>query len=258
MKLTQLKNFLDQYFGEELIAKARAKDEHMPNGLQWQGKEEIEKVVLGVSANQEFFEEAVRIEADALIVHHGMAIDVAYNLFSPSLQKRLRVLTENNLSLFGYHYILDSHPVIGNNALIIKKLGAKKTETTIYDGWGWIGTFGQPQDISELVKKCTTLFSHDILLVKGAKKSVKRIGVVSGRGVPFALVKRELTEKGIELYLTGEISEWNPQEFKELGITYLACGHYATEVFGVQELGLVIKKEFPKLEVEFLDIPNPI
>jgi len=258
MKLTQLKNFLDQYFGEELIGRARKEDEHMPNGLQWQGKEEIGKVVLGVSANQEFFKEAVRIGADALIVHHGVAIDIAYNLFSPSLQKRLRVLTENNLSLFGYHYILDSHPVIGNNVMIIKKLEAKKTGTTIHNGWGWIGTFSQPQDISKLVKKCTDLFSHDVLLVKGDKKAVKKIGVVSGRGVPFALEKRELIEKEVELYLAGEISEWNPQEFKEMGITYLACGHYATEVFGIQELGLVIKKEFPRLEVEFLDIPSPI
>ena len=46
---------------------------------------------------------------------------------------------------------------------------------------------------------------------------------------------------------------------KESEINYFACGHYATEVFGVQELGKVIKSRFKdKLEVEFIDIPNPI
>ena len=259
VKIDVLIRFINNIIGQEWLEKARKKDEHMPNGLQWRGKDEIKKIVLGVSANEQFFKEAVRVKADALIVHHGLQIDIAYNLFSPSLQKRLKVLTENNLSLFGYHYVLDIHPEIGNNAQIIQRLGAKKTESTLYDGWGWVAEFAKKQTIKELTQKCTEIFSHDIILIPGKKERVGRIGVVSGRGVPFPQEKRELIEKGVEAYITGEISEWNVQEFKELGISYLAGGHYATEVFGVQELGKKIKSHFKdKLEVEFIDIPNPV
>jgi dinuclear metal center YbgI/SA1388 family protein len=259
IKRDTLTKFLNNYFGEELIGEARKKDEHMPNGLQWLGKEEIKKLAIGVSANVDFFKEAVKTCADAVLVHHAMAIDVPFNIFSNSLQKRLKFLAKNNLSLYGYHYILDSHPKIGNNVQIIKALGAKKTKQTIHEGWGWIGEFAKKQDIDKLAKKCAKIFSHDVFVVKSGKDEVKRIGVVSGRGMPFKEKKLELVEKEVELYISGEISEWNPAEFKEMGICYFACGHYATEVFGVQALGKVIKKEFrEKLEVEFIDIPNPL
>jgi len=255
----QLTEFLDNYFDQSLIQKAREKDQHMPNGLQWAGKDKIEKLVLGVSANLDFFKEAFKAHADALIVHHGLAQDNPYNLYGPSLQKRLKFLSENKLSLYGYHYLLDFHPEIGNNAQIIKKLGAKITDVSLFDEWGWLAEFSQARSVEKLAEKCAQIFSHDVFMVKANKAKVRKIGVVSGRGVPFAQKKLELVEKGVELYISGEISEWNPAEFKEMGITYFSCGHYATEVFGVQELGKVIKGNFKeKLEVEFLDIPSPL
>jgi len=259
IKRKQLTDFLNNYFGEDLIEKARKKDEHMANGLQWQGKKEIKKIILGVSTDVNFFEEAVKSQGDALVVHHGLPSDIPYNLYSISLQKRLKILSDNNLSLYGYHYILDYHPKIGNNAQIIKKLGAKKTKVDLFDEWGWVAEFEKPKSIEKLAKKCAKIFSHDVFMVKAKKDQVKRIGVVSGRGVPFAQKKLEIVEKGVELYLTGEISEWNPAEFREMGVTLFGCGHYATEVFGVQKLGKVIKKEFKdKVAVEFIEIPNPI
>ena len=69
----------------------------------------------------------------------------------------------------------------------------------------------------------------------------------------------EMETKGVQLYISGETSEWLIHQMKESEINYFCGGHYATEVFGVQELGKVIKKHFgDKLEVEFIDIPNPI
>ena len=46
---------------------------------------------------------------------------------------------------------------------------------------------------------------------------------------------------------------------QESEINYFACGHYATEVFGVTELGKKVKEQFKdKIELEFIDIENPI
>ena len=258
MKLTQFKKFLDKYFGDKLIEKARKDDPYLPNGLQWRGKEEIKKIALGVSANQKFFQKAINFQAKVVIVHHALGSDYPFFLYLPTLQKRLETLSKNNLSLFGYHYILDSHPKIGNNAQIIKKLGAKKLNIRLHDGWGWIGEFAKAQPINKLQRKCKNLFNHEIFAVKAGKTLVKRIGVVSGGGIPRAKENLELLEKEVDLYITGEIIEEKLQEFKELGIAYFACGHYATETFGVKALGGVIKKKFPNLEVKFIDIPNEL
>jgi len=64
-------------------------------------------------------------------------------------------------------------------------------------------------------------------------------------------------EKSIDVHVTGEIAEGSSALAKEAGFNIFVAGHYATEVFGVQELGKKIKEKFgDKLEVEFIDIPN--
>jgi putative NIF3 family GTP cyclohydrolase 1 type 2 len=65
--------------------------------------------------------------------------------------------------------------------------------------------------------------------------------------------------KGVEAYISGETSESTVHKMKESGISYFVCGHYATEKFGVQALGDIIKTNFKdKLEVKFIDVENPI
>ncbi|HEY4563143.1 MAG TPA: Nif3-like dinuclear metal center hexameric protein, partial [Thermoanaerobaculia bacterium] len=60
-----LVSHLDQYLD------SRGKD-YGPNGLQVEGREEIGKVVTGVSACQELFVRAREAGADAVLVHHGL------------------------------------------------------------------------------------------------------------------------------------------------------------------------------------------
>jgi len=106
---------------------------------------------------------------------------------------------------------------------------------------------------------CAQLFEHDVFAVLSGPQKATTIGVVSGGGKPNAEHLTEMEHKGVELFITGETSESIPHKMKESQINYFACGHYATEVFGVQELGKTIKAHFKnKLEVEFIDIPNQI
>ena len=42
-----------------------------PNGLQVEGRETVQKIITGVTASQALLDEAVRQNADAVIVHHG-------------------------------------------------------------------------------------------------------------------------------------------------------------------------------------------
>lgn len=45
----------------------------------------------------------------------------------------------------------------------------------------------------------------------------------------------------------------------ESNINYFVCGHYATEVFGIQALGEKINERYgDQIEITFIDIPNPL
>lgn len=251
---------IDQIIGQDLFDESRDKDPYA-NGVQIRGKEDVKKVAIGVSPSLDFFQEAISVNADFCIFHHGLDLtgnNIIQSRIHPGQQKRLELVFKNQLTVAGYHYTLDIHPKIGNNATIIKKLGAKRLEEK-YLGWGWVGEFAKPKDVEEIAKMCTAIFDHDVFAVYAGPKKVKRIGVCSGAAKPYGTDIWEIIDKGIELHISGEIVEPGPAFAKDLGFNYFSCGHYATEVFGVQELGKELKNKYKdKLAVEFIDIPNPL
>ena len=257
VKRDEIIKFIYQTIGNELMQKALVKDE-VANGVQWLGQDEVQKVALGVSANEEFLLAAVKAGANFCIFHHGLDTRVWKSRYPMFTQKRLKVIIENKLTVVGLHYALDSHPEIGNNAVIIRELGAKIIEP-LFDEWGYTAKFNQPQPIEQIKSSCEKLFNHKIFSVESGPKMITTIGVVSGRGTPEVGEIAEMETKGVELYISGETSEWVIHQMQESQINYFCGGHYATEVFGVRELGKIIKANYKdKLEIEFIDIPNEI
>ena len=257
IKRDDLTKFIYKTIGKDLIAKSLEKDE-VANGVQYLGADEVNKLAIGVSLNEDFLNEAVKAKAQYCLFHHGFDTRVFKSRFPLFAQKRLKLIVKNYLTIMGLHYALDAHPTLGNNALIIKALGAKIV-APFWEDWGYTAKFSSPQAIDKLQKQCAELFNHDVLAVLSGPKQVSTIAVVSGAAKPAMAEIAEMEAKGVELFITGETSEWIIHQMKESEINFFCGGHYATEVFGVQELGKVIKKHFGnKLEVEFIDIPNPI
>jgi putative NIF3 family GTP cyclohydrolase 1 type 2 len=264
MKTNNLFSFIhEEIFGNELMEMA-AKIDGNANGVQVWGEDKIGKIALGVSCNAEFLEKASKWGADVCIFHHGMGLSEKHNIYnsrlSPSLSKQLRIVFENNMTIAGYHYCLDADKEIGNNALIIKELGAEATGETYFDSWGLIAEFGEGVFLQDLAKDCSKLFKHDVFMVlatEGVQK-IKRFGVCSGGAMPNAENIFEIKEKDLELHLTGVITEGGSLVARESGFHYFACGHYATEVLGIKALGDEINEKFPELEVRFIDIWNEL
>ena len=257
VKRDELIDFIYEAIGEKLLEKAAQKDE-MANGVQVLGGEKVKRVTLGVSLNEELLKEAVKRGSNFCIFHHGLDVGTYKSRLPLYSQKRLKLIFKNDITIMAFHYALDAHLVIGNNATIIKKLGAK-IKGPFWDEWGYIATFEKPQDVKGLVKKCEKLFNHDVFVVESGPHKVKTIGVASGGAKPYVEQIAEMESKRVELFISGETSESVPHKMQESGINYFACGHYATEVFGVQELGKKIKSHFGnKIDVEFIDIENPI
>lgn len=257
MKRDKVIETINSIIGEELLAKAYFKDE-MANGVQILGAEEVTKVAMGVSCNEDFLSAAVEAGAQFCLFHHGFDVRTDRSILPVSSQKRLRVIFENKLTVAGYHYALDAHPTLGNNAQIATKLGAKIVDS-LYEEWGFVATLKQPKSLKVLKKECETLFEHEVLFVGEPERQVQRMGIVSGGGKPYAAHLKEMHDKGVELFISGESSESVPYKMQEEGIAYFAGGHYATEVFGVKALGSALQTELgDAVEVKFIDVPNSV
>jgi putative NIF3 family GTP cyclohydrolase 1 type 2 len=93
------------------------------NGLQVEGRPEVERVVTGVSANLALIEQAVARNADLVVVHHGLFWGAGLERLTGANARRVAQLLGNHISLCGYHLPLDKHALYGNNAGLADALG---------------------------------------------------------------------------------------------------------------------------------------
>lgn len=234
------------------------KDPYGPNSLQVFGKEAVGKVALGVSANLELFKKAAVWKADMMIVHHGLFWDSDERVIKKVMKKRLKILFDNDITLLGFHYFLDTHPTLGNNAQIIKLLGARKGKEfgeLKKVTWGFKGKFPSKLSFDKLIGLIEKRLKIKPKIFAYGPEKISRIGVVSGGG---AYLIKEAIDANLDVYITGEPAEPIEALAKEAGIHFIYLGHYNSEKFGILALGEVLKKKFPDLEIKFIDIPNPL
>ena len=259
MKLNDFKNYLDEllFFSSQLDP--HKIDPYMTNGLLVKGNEEVESIGFAVSASVEVFKLAKQNNCQAIIVHHSFNLP-RNNNYDEIFQNRIGFLIKNNLSLFCYHFLLDAHPEIGNNVSILKTIGAKPEKPFIHHGdpWGYSGIFPNPAPLSEIKNRIKNMLSPRSVYYDFGPKQIKRVAAVSGKGAPLATSMTYLINDKVDLYITGEVHEWNRELFREAGINFIAGGHYHTEMFGIKALMEKIKKDFPQITPVWLDLPNEI
>jgi dinuclear metal center YbgI/SA1388 family protein len=251
LPLADLAAYLD-----ELLDAGRGRD-FGPNGLQVEGRPEVRKVVTGVSACRELFVRAHEAGADTVLVHHGLFWEWMPRQLTSLHFARVAELVRSGMSLLAYHLPLDRHAGLGNNAVAARRFGLVELEPFAeYQGLavGFKGRFPEPVSPERLVELCREVYGQEPLAFLSGPSAVETLGIVSGGA------QKELYDAiavRLDAYLTGEVSEWVMNVAREAGIHYLAAGHYATERLGVQVLGDHLREKFG-LEVEFIDVPNPV
>lgn len=240
-------------FLADFLHVAEIDDPWCVNGVQVPGKKQVQKIAVGVSASRNFLQQAADWGADAALVHHGIFWKKGVRSIDPLLGKRLEILYKNDISLFAYHLPLDAHPQIGNNARIAQAFDAESYEMS---GISAIAKFAQPRDFDGFVTQCEEIFGQQpVFALKNSTDPVQTVGICSGGGADFVF---ELADKGIDTFVTGEISEHHFHDFAELGLNVVVCGHYATETFGVRALQAVLQEEFFELELSFFPEACPV
>jgi dinuclear metal center YbgI/SA1388 family protein len=232
--------------------------DYCPNGLQVEGRAQVGKIITSVSASRELFTIAVEREVDAIIVHHGILWNSseAPRLVG-SFKDRVQLLIENGISLIAYHLPLDRHLELGNAAQLARRLGLEELEGFgIHSGAtaGVCGVFQQAIDADEFFAAIAEACGRQPQIFPGGDHLVSSVGIVTGAA------QREFHQAvaaGLDAYVTGEATEWVMHQAAEDGVHYVAAGHYATERFGIQALGRWID-DHHGLDVEFVDIPNPV
>lgn len=248
-KLEKIVKFLNDYLEIDSI-----KDSCW-NGLQFEGKSEVKKIVYAVDAGVETFKKAASIRADLILVHHGHFWTNQNPSYTGWSKKRLDILIKNKMSLYACHLPLDRHKVVGNNAQILKLIGAKITGEFLFHSGknvGWIGKLQKPLGINLVEKLLSSKINADCKVLSFGKEKIKTAAVCSGGGGYGGFY--EAMEAGVDLYITGDAIEIF-YTAKDSGMNVIFAGHHATETIGLKALKTVVDKKF-KVNSIFIDLPT--
>jgi dinuclear metal center YbgI/SA1388 family protein len=233
-----------------------------PNGLQVEGALEIDNVVTGVSANADLIGRAIEQHADLIVVHHGLVWGNGLTKIAGPLARRLKLLLGNDVSLAAYHLPLDKHPRLGNNVGLADALGLGAQREAFGDvrgtALGLAGSWSTPLTRDEAIGRIAGGVCKGQLprfVFPHGPAVVRRVGLCSGAASDLI---EAAASAGCDLFLTGELAERAGDLAKELQITLVAAGHYATEVFGPMRLADEMRLKFPGLNVQFVPSPSPL
>ena len=245
-------NELDNYIGR-LLDVSRFRD-YCPNGVQVEGRATINRIATGVTASQKLLQDATAWGADAILVHHGYFWRNEDQAITGIKKRRLAHLLQHDVSLLAYHLPLDAHPELGNNAQLARRLGLLPQGRFGEQDIAWYGELQQPQTLSQFARHITSSFQRKPMLIGDNDRMLRRIAWCSGGAQSYF---EQAVALGVDVFLTGEMSEQHVHVALETGVAFIAAGHHATERYGVQALGEHLAGQW-NIEHRFFDIDNPV
>lgn len=240
-----------------LLQPERFKD-YGPNGLQVEGKRDIQRVVSGVTASRALIEAAIAARADAIFVHHGLFWRGQDGRITGWMKQRLQLLLAHDINLFAYHLPLDAHAELGNNAQLGRVLGLTADLRFGEQDLGFSAPagFDSGQALADHVEQA---LGRAVTLVQpmtagvAPSRPVRRVAWCTGGAQGYF---ESAIAAGADAFITGEISEPQAHLAREMGVCFIAAGHHATERYGAPAVAAHVAAQCG-LEHQFIEIDNP-
>jgi dinuclear metal center YbgI/SA1388 family protein len=240
---------------DALLQPERFRD-YGPNGLQVEGRLPVRKIVSGVTASRALIEAAITAQADAIFVHHGLFWRGQDGRVTGWMKQRLALLLAHDINLYAYHLPLDAHPEWGNNARFGARLGLQAQSRFGEQELGFMGQRmegGVFADAAALANHVQQVLQRTVTVVGGSGRTIQRIAWCTGGAQGYF---EGAIAAGADAFITGEISEPQAHYARECGVTFIACGHHASERYGAPAVAGHVAAQLGLVH-EFIEIDNP-
>ncbi|WNY25265.1 hypothetical protein MsAc7_08110 [Methanolapillus millepedarum] len=212
--------------------------------LLYEKNRQIRRVAVALDVTKNVLKKAAEFKADILICHHT-PIFHAVNIINQSLAEKLKIIFDNNISVYAMHTNYDDADG-GINSVLANRLGLKNCERC---DAGIIGNVPaqSADEFSKFVAAC--LKTH---LVYAGDNVIKKVLICGGSC--FNKTSLEIAKQNnVDAFISSELK--HSDVLRERGhMTLIDAGHYATENPGMEELGDKIQKLAAEKFNEKLDI----
>jgi dinuclear metal center YbgI/SA1388 family protein len=240
-------------YNASLLQTSLFKD-YCPNGIQVEGRTEVRRIATGVTASQQVVDAAITWGADAILVHHGYFWRSEDATITGIKKRRIAELLRHDVSLLAYHLPLDAHPELGNNTRLGKLLGLTEQGRFGDQNIACLGELDPPQTLAQFAAWIGGRLQRTPQVIGDNARNIRKVAWCSGGAQGYF---EEAIARGVDAFITGEISEQSFHIANESGVAFIAAGHHATERMGIKALGENLAERFG-LEHKFFDQDNPV
>lgn len=228
--------------------------DYCPNGLQVEGRPQVRRIVSGVTASQALIEAAIEADADAVLVHHGYFWRGEAPEVTGLKRNRLKRLLTYDLSLLAYHLPLDAHAEVGNNVQLGKVLEWPIVRYLDDKNMLPVAEFPQPMALSQVGDHVSRKLGRSAQILGNPQKPVQTVAWCTGAAQSYI---QQAVNAGVDLFVSGEVSEQTWHTVCETDTAYISAGHHATERYGVQALGHWLAGKYG-IEHIYVEVDNPL
>lgn len=238
----------------ELLAPTYLKEDFDNVGLMVGDKnKEVKKVLLALDCTLKVIEEAKKENVELIITHHPLIFKRPSSITTDTLQgKKIIELIKNDISLYSSHTNLDSVEN-GLNDTIVSILGfdnskiLEKNKRDDKAGLGRIVSLNESIQLEDLISKIKKSLNINNLRVVKGKDKVNKIAIINGSGQDFI---GKAVDLGADCIITGDTTYHFASDYKEMEISILDVGHFASEQITFFNVMENLKEKFK--DVEFI------
>lgn len=222
----------------------------------------VRRVYVALEATEAVLQECISWEADLLVTHHPLLMSGIRQVNSEDfLGRKVLLLAEHRIAHYAMH---TNYDVTEMSALAIRALDLRETQIlekigTRGDGSeygvGFVGLLPRDMSAGECCDYVKRAFGLDSVRLFGDPESaVRRIAVCPGSGKGMAA---PALAAGAQMLVTGDIGHHDGIDAVDQGLLMMDAGHYGIEHIFIGQMGDLLRKEFPELEVREAEIMHP-
>ncbi|MDA1177223.1 MAG: Nif3-like dinuclear metal center hexameric protein, partial [Planctomycetota bacterium] len=216
----------------------------------------VQRVMTCLTVTPETVDEAVREEAELILVHHPFPFHPLKRVTTDTPMGRLLSrLIRAEISVYSAHTAFDS-AARGINQQLIERIGCgdirplvsqPPTENVSANGSARYGRFLEPRSIGQIVADLRHLVGRLVpRITRGSDAPVQQVAVACGSGGSFL---QAAIDKRCDLFIVGEASFHTCLDAKAQGVRLLLMGHYASERFAMEGVAERVAQQFNTLTV---------